>query len=156
MLSNVRNFIECKVSEDKHISQDPVVLPCGYSACRKCYYEVKMCFECNEKHLIDIADLKTNIMVKNMIEKNIDHLLSEKEKELQLRIENSTKSFYAFYLTIFILFNARKVHCFCIALFQLQIESISQIKLLKQCQCTFPRITIRVTRVLEKCIEIAN
>jgi hypothetical protein len=81
MLASIKNIIECKTSKTRHIAQDPILLTCGYSACRKCYEFIKKCQICNEDHLINESQLKTNFLVKDMIEKNLEHLTTEiKEK----------------------------------------------------------------------------
>ena len=68
------NELECKVSDDGHIVNDPICLPCGYSACRRCYEIRKFCLDCKEEHVINKEQLKTHKLIKDKVEKNIQEL----------------------------------------------------------------------------------
>ena len=108
MLHSILNFIECKASNDGHISEDPVILSCGYSACRKCCKsKISInCFQCNKAHSNfgnrmnfknrancgNQENLKTNILIQNMIETNIDQLTIEMAKKIESRKNDRTKS----------------------------------------------------------------
>jgi hypothetical protein len=66
--------IYCKFSSDNHVSHDPILLPCGASACRTCYSVTKKCSKCNTVHLIKQNDMQTHSLTNDLIKAYIDEL----------------------------------------------------------------------------------
>ena len=63
--------IYCKYSNDEHISEDPILLPCGSSACRLCYSPTIICSNCHNVHDINI---QTHSRANDLIEAYVDDL----------------------------------------------------------------------------------
>ena len=74
--------IYCKYSNDDHISQDPILLPCGSSACRQCYCPKTICSKCKAAHLINENDMKTHSLVNDLIKAYIDQLDEDIRKKI--------------------------------------------------------------------------
>ena len=66
--------IYCKYSNDDHISDDPILLPCGSSACRQCYSPTLICSKCKVKHLINENDKQKHSLTNDLIKAYIDQL----------------------------------------------------------------------------------
>jgi hypothetical protein len=64
--------IKCKASNDIHIFEDPVELPCKITIGRRCFQINQLCFNCNEEH--NIQELKTNELADGFIKDNFKKL----------------------------------------------------------------------------------
>ena len=73
-LPNYIGVINCKYSNDEHISEDPILLPCGSSACRLCYSPTIICSNCKTVHLINENDIQTHSRANDLIEAYVDDL----------------------------------------------------------------------------------
>ena len=77
--------IYCKYSNDDHISQDPILLPCGSSACRQCYNPKIICSKCKTEHLMNVNDMKKHSLVNDLIKEYIEDL----DKYIKQKLNNS-------------------------------------------------------------------
>jgi hypothetical protein len=85
--------IYCKYSNDEHISEDPILLPCGSSACRQCYSPTKICSKCKTVHNIKIqTHSKANDLIKEYIDK-LDEDIIQKFTKISLNIVEGKKKF---------------------------------------------------------------
>jgi hypothetical protein len=90
------NQIKCCLNEDGHIVHGPVLLKCGYNACKKCCSDpvvsTVMCFSCHNSH--DKNELLTlpNSKEPNLI---IQRYLNDLYQDLNLKVE-SIKGFKLF------------------------------------------------------------
>jgi hypothetical protein len=84
------------------IFKDPIDLPCDDSICREHLFERTVvkenkikCKECNEEFQIKDYDIKLNKTLANLIQSN--SYLSQEEKELKGKLEDSIENFYQFH-----------------------------------------------------------
>ena len=69
--SDELELITCKSTKDFHIVEDPILLPCSFSVCRKCYESIKFCVICKKEHLIAVDEIYSNESVNQLIKENI-------------------------------------------------------------------------------------
>jgi hypothetical protein len=72
--------IKCKASNDKHIVEEPIELPCKITICRKCFQINQLCFYCNEEQ--KIQELKTNELTDGFIKDNLKKLRTNFENNI--------------------------------------------------------------------------
>jgi hypothetical protein len=70
----LQTLLECKSGNDGHISQEPLILPCGFSICKSCYKSIIKCSQCQKEHIIEYETMKTNFLIKDMIKNHIKDL----------------------------------------------------------------------------------
>ena len=85
MALSLLSTLKCKLSENDHILEDPICLPCGYCACRECYKSSRLCHQCKAEHIIKYNEIKANTLVQKQIEENVIPLI----EEIKNKIENS-------------------------------------------------------------------
>jgi hypothetical protein len=75
----ILNIIYCNASEKKHILNEPILLQCGHSACKRCAIE-KRIFRCNYESCNHLNVFQDGNKLK--IVKSIDILIQSHYKEL--------------------------------------------------------------------------
>jgi hypothetical protein len=82
------NSIKCKASQDDHILEEPLELPCKINICRKCYKFNELCFNCNQEH--NINKVKINELAIRFIKDDIEILSKNFENENMERIKSES------------------------------------------------------------------
>ena len=70
----VLDIIECKSSNDGHVVEDPITLPCGYGFCKSCYKTSKYCYKCEKDHIINPDQIQTNNLVLSVLRDSITEM----------------------------------------------------------------------------------
>ena len=68
----IKKQIKCSLKSDNHIVHEPILLKCGFNACKKCILEcIKptiYCFSCKNKHVKkELNDAPVNKIIESII-----------------------------------------------------------------------------------------
>jgi hypothetical protein len=86
---DVLNQIKCCLNEDGHIVHEPVLLKCGYNACKRCCSDpVVSTVECLRCHAIHDKNELLNSNNNKAIESIIKLFLNDRFQDLNLKQES--------------------------------------------------------------------
>jgi hypothetical protein len=79
---DVLKQIKCCLNEDGHIVHEPVLLKCGYNACKKCCSDLVVstvkCFSCHNSHdKNELLNAPYNKAIDLIIKKNLNDLFQD-------------------------------------------------------------------------------
>ncbi len=86
---DVLNQIKCCLNEDGHIVHEPVVLKCGYNACKKCCSDpVVSNVKCLRCHAIHDKNELLNAPNNKLADSIIQTYLNDLYQDLNLKVES--------------------------------------------------------------------